>query len=237
MNDFDKALSIFKSDNKLYDIEKARASVNKSLPSIGIRYDNGVLLISHTWESDSRLLDKNDVRHVQKLTDNVGATFAGTPSDGMRLIDELQDYVLEDYDKFEEVADIDFHIKKLSKQMEEMSLKMTTRIFGVEILVAGYDNRNEPLLYKIDPSGNISSWSAYSIGKYQSESLDNLEENYDESINLSDAISLAMESITIDENMNYEPEDFQGCYISEEDGYNRIETKTIADNLNTGDKE
>lgn len=215
-------IALFQSDNKLYDMEKARESVKKSLPSVGLRYNDGVILISYVWDTQSDLIDKKGIRRVRRLTEEVGATFSGKVSDGQELMTKLQDSVLDDYDDFDKTNDIDYHTRQISSDMEDKSLQRTTRLFGVELLVGGFDNREHPCLYHLDPGGTVTPWYAYAIGKGQKSILEYLESKYTKSIDRNKAIQIGLRSLLNQLDQDFEPEDFQGCYISNE-GYNEID--------------
>jgi len=220
-------VALFKSDNKLYDMEKARESVRKSLPSVGLRYDDGVVLISYVWDTESNLLDKSGIRKVRKLTDEVGATFSGKVSDGQQIMTKLQDSVLEDYDNFDKTNDVDYHTKQISSDMEDKSLQRTTRIFGVELLVGGFDNRSQPCLYHVDPDGSMTCWYAYAVGRNQNSIIEYLEDKYNENIDKSEAIRIGLNGLLKNlDRANIEPKDFQGCYINNK-GYDEINNSRI----------
>lgn len=229
----DRALALFGSNDDLSTIEQVRNSIQKSLPAVGIEYNNGVLLMSHAWNQDTRLMKKNDIRHLRRLTDEAAVAFAGRSADGRKLINELREHAMEDYDEYDEIVDIKYHVEQISDQMVDFNLELISRPLGVELLVGGFDERG-PALYDIEPDGTVTSWSAYAIGRNQSQMLELLEQSYEQSCSLSEAKDLAVECLN---NKDVSAKDIHACKI-EESGFELIPDSEVRELLvKEGDEE
>lgn len=231
---YNKAISVFGSDNKLDRIEKLNKSINDSLPCIGITYDGGTLIISHAWKGESKLMRKSDIKLIFKISDEVACGFAGRTADARKLVEDIQDIAIDDVKKYGGVEDADYIVKKISSNIEDINLEMIYRPVGVSLLVGGYDGRNESCLYCVQTNGNITSWNAYSIGKNSENMNQFLESNYEEDISYSEAFDLAIDCL--DEFNDIETsENLQGVSV-EEDSFERIPTDEFSNKLNSGDK-
>lgn len=231
----DRALALFGSSDDLSTIEQVRNSIRKSHPAVGIEYKNGVLLMTQAWNQDTKLMKKDDIKHLRRLTDEAAVVFAGRPADGRKLINELREYTMEDYSEFDEIVDIKYHVEQISDQMVEFSMELISRPLGVELLVGGFDEIG-PSLYDVEPDGTVTSWSAYAVGRNQSEMLELLEESYEHNCSLSEAKELAVECLTLG-NEDIGSKDIHACRI-EESGFERIPDSEFEELLvEEGDKE
>lgn len=230
--DFEKAISIFNDPDKYHDIERAKLSIKKALPTTGIIYEDGLVIISQNWSGkESKLVNKKDIRHVRKMTDRIGASFVGRDSDGIRLMNSFQDNLIDKYKQYDEVPDLYHNMEMLVEEIENNNLRITNRIFGVGLIIGGYDNRDKPLLYYISPDGKITSWSAFYAGTNKKSGMEIIESEYDEKLDFDDSVTIAVRAIKSD-NQDHSPEDFQGCRITKENGYKKIQTQKFDEALN-----
>lgn len=215
----DRATALFGADNDMATIEKVRNSIKKSHPSIGIRYKHGVLLITQNWGSKTDLMDKDEIDYVKRLTDEAAVVHSGRSADGRKLVKDLRSYVMEDYDEYDCIDDLKYHVERLSQDIAGTSLELISRPFGAELLVGGYDGRGYPTLYDVEPDGTITSWHACAIGKNQDKIMDRLNDMYRSDLSSEEAKKVAIRCLNPDDNA--EPRDFQGCLI-EQDGFNEL---------------
>merc|ERR1719486_1404812 len=69
-----------------------------------------------------------------------------------------------------------------------------SRPFGVALLMAGLDS-GEPALYHMDPSGTYVRFKARAIGSASEGAQSMLQEKYNASMTLSEAVDLAMQTL------------------------------------------
>jgi len=70
------------------------------------------------------------------------------------------------------------------------------RPFGVAFLVAGWDEHFKFQLYHSDPSGNYGGWKATAIGANNQSAQSILKTDYNEKIEVKDALKLAMKVLS-----------------------------------------
>lgn len=232
---YGQAISVLESDNKLSRIEKLNKSIDSSLPCLGITYNSGTLLMSHVWDTESELMNKSDLDFVFKISDEVGAGFAGRSADARKLINDIKDFAIDDIKKYGGVEDADYIVKQISGNIEDINLELIYRPMGVSLLIGGYDGRKKPCLYCVEPSGNITSWKAYTIGRNSSEMNAYLESKYDSDMSSDDAFDLAINCLDKYNDIK-SPDDLQGVFI-ENDEYREIKTDDISEKLNSGENQ
>lgn len=98
-------------------------------------------------------------------------------------------------------------------------------------MIAGVDHAG-PKLYQVDPSGGFAAWKATAIGKNCESAKDFLEKRYDESMELEDAIQVAM--LTLKEGFEGEMNEhnIEVGIIDEADGKFRVlSTEEVKDRI------
>lgn len=231
--DVRKSLSILGIDGKIPNIEEIRNSIQESMPSVGLTYNEGVVLVSKSWETDSSLVNKEEIPITRQITENTAATFTGRTSDGRQIINKLRESMVNDYKEFGQVTDIDYHVREISKDIFNINNDIITRPYGVEVLVGGVDQRSEPKLYNIKPDGTVLSWYAYAVGKGHLDKRSYLKKEYEKNLTLDETMELVAKCFEMEDNQK--AEDFDGCYV-DGDGYTKMTSEYLAEYLNVGDK-
>jgi proteasome alpha subunit len=83
---YDRGITIFSPDGRLYQVEYAREAVKRGTPSVGVRTEEGVILAVDK-RSRSDLMEADSIEKLHKVADHVGIASAGHVADARRLID------------------------------------------------------------------------------------------------------------------------------------------------------
>lgn len=186
----DFSLTTFNSQGKLKQIENALKAVTNGETAVGIRYATGVVLAVEK-NIKSPLVDENSVRKIQKVSDHVGATYAGLSGDFRVLLQTARKQGLR-YDlAYEEPILMGNLARETAKIFQEFTQSGGVRPFGISLLVAGIDY-DGPQLFQLDPSGVYHEWRATSIGKNGPNAKIFLEKRYKENMDRDDAIHTAL---------------------------------------------
>ena len=89
---YDRAITVFSPDGRLFQVEYAREAVKKGSTALGIKFKDGVLLLSEK-KARSRLVEKNSLEKIQLVDDNVATVTSGLVADARVLIDFMCAYV------------------------------------------------------------------------------------------------------------------------------------------------
>lgn len=184
------SLTTFSRSGKLLQIEYALTAVSEGKTALGIKAKNGVVLCTDK-KLGTRLVDSDQVKKLEKLTDGCGLVYAGVGPDYRVLVSQArkkaQAYALM-YGEHKPVKGL---VQDLAAVMQEYTQSGGVRPFGVSLLVAGYDD-DGPQLFQVDPSGAYYGWKASAIGKNFKNSRSFLEKRYTEDLELDDAIHTAL---------------------------------------------
>jgi len=201
---YDRGITIFSPDGRLYQVEYAREAVKRGTASIGIRTADGVVLAADK-RSRSPLMEPTSVEKIHKADDHIGIASAGHVADARQLIDYARQQTQVNRLRYGEEIGIETLTKEVTDYIQQYTQVGGARPFGVALLIGGMEN-GEPRLYETDPSGTPYEWKAVAIGAERRDLQDYLEENYVEGADLAGGISLALETLASTDEEGLEPD-------------------------------
>src|SRR6056297_909768 len=190
---YDRGITIFSPDGRLYQVEYAREAVKRGTASIGIRAEDGVVLAVDK-RIRSPLLEGTSVEKLHKADDHIGIASAGHVADARQLIDFARRNSQTNRLRYGEPIGVETLTKEVTDHIQQYTQVGGARPFGVALIVGGIEN-GEPRLYETDPSGTPYEWKALAVGADRGEIQEFLEENYDEGGDLESGIVLALEAL------------------------------------------
>lgn len=190
---YDRAITIFSPDGRLYQVEYASEAVKRGWTTVGIRCREGVVLAVEKRRV-TRLQDVSSVEKIYKIDDHIAAAFAGIASDARILIEIAREYALLNKFLYDEPIDVEVLVKNICDIKQAYTQHGGVRPFGVSLLIGGVDKKG-PQLYMTEPSGVYVGYYAHAIGGGSQTVLDILEKKYSYDMTLPDAIKLALYSL------------------------------------------
>ncbi|USZ72625.1 archaeal proteasome endopeptidase complex subunit alpha [Natronosalvus halobius] len=190
---YDRGITIFSPDGRLYQVEYAREAVKRGTASIGIRTAGGVVLAVDK-RIPSPLLEDSSVEKIHKADDHIGIASAGHVADARQLIDFARRRAQVNHLRYGEPIGVESLTKEITDHIQQYTQVGGARPFGVALIVGGIEN-GEPRLFETDPSGTPYEWKALAVGAERGELQGFLEENYDEEADLDSGVALALEAL------------------------------------------
>ncbi len=213
---YDRGITIFSPDGRLYQVEYAREAVKRGTASIGIRAADGVVLLVDK-RIRSRLMEQSSVEKLHKADDHVGIASAGHVADARQLIDFARRDAQVNRLRYEEPIGVEALTKDITDHIQQYTQVGGARPFGVALLIGGLEN-GEPRLFETDPSGTPYEWKAIAIGSDRSDIQTFLENEYTEDISLEDAVGLALRAIGSVQEEGMEPSGVGAATVDAESG-------------------
>ncbi|WP_435317197.1 archaeal proteasome endopeptidase complex subunit alpha [Haloarchaeobius sp. TZWSO28] len=228
---YDRGITIFSPDGRLYQVEYAREAVKRGSASVGVRTPEGVVLAAER-RSRSPLMERDSVEKLHKVDDHIGLASAGHVADARQLIDVARREAQVNQLRYNESIGVETLTKAVTDHIQQYTQTGGARPFGVALLVGGVEN-GTPRLFETDPSGTPYEWKAIAIGGNREEIQSHLEDNYSEELGLEGGIDLAIEALaTPGDEEGFPPEGLAISTIDAETGtYRTLETDEIADRL------
>lgn len=185
---YDRAITIFSPDGRLYQVEYAVEAVKRGFTVIGIRCVDGVILVAEK-RMISPLLDDNTLEKIWKVDDHIGIGYAGLSPDARVLIEEARNICQIHRILYDEPMPVEALAMRISNIKQFYTLHAGARPFGVSFLIGGIDN-GRPVLTWTDPGGSYAGCYAYALGSGEQTAKEILEKEYKKDITIEEALKL-----------------------------------------------
>jgi proteasome alpha subunit len=226
---YDRGVSVFSPDGRLYQVEYAREAVRNGTAVVGVRGADGVVLAADA-RTRSPLLADGSVEKLHDVDGRLGAATAGHVADGRRVVDFARRRAQTERLRYDQPVGVEPLATAVADHVQEATQAGGTRPFGAGLLVAGLDGiaggqstGERPRLFEVDPSGAPSEWHATAIGGGADAAREHLEREYDADVGPLGARNLALAALatTIDDD-GFAPPDVT-LAVADADGYRSLD--------------
>ena len=191
---YDRAITIFSPDGRLFQVEYAIEAVRRGTTAIGVKSKEG--LIFAVEKRNLPLQDNIGSEKLFKIDDHVGCAIAGLTADARTLVDQARVHAQVNILSYDEKVSVLETTRDLCDQMQLYTQNAGVRPFGVSLLVGGIDPEDgEPQLYMTDPSGSYWGYFATAIGQGSPTAREFLSKEYDANLSLTDLQMLTLKAL------------------------------------------
>ena len=190
---YDRAITVFSPDGRLYQVEYAIETVRRGTIAVGIKTKNGIVIAAE--EKPRKLQISEIAQKIFQVDDHIGVAAAGYIPDARSQVDNARFFSQSNKLIYAEPVDVETVAKHLADQCQQFTQYAGVRPMGVSLIIGGIDNDNKTQLFLTDPSGTYISYDAVAIGAGFDLVTEFLEKNYKADISLEDASVLAAASI------------------------------------------
>lgn len=190
---YDRAITVFSPDGRLFQVEYAREAVKKGSTALGIKFKDGVALISEK-RIRSRLIEQNSVEKIQLIDDFIATVTSGLVADARILIDYSRVAAQQEKVTYGKMVNMESLVKKVADQMQQYTQYGGVRPYGVSMIFAGIDQIG-PRLFDVDPAGTINEYKAVAVGSGKEQVSAYLEQKYADDLKEGDAIALGIAAL------------------------------------------
>ncbi len=208
---YDRAITVFSPDGRLFQVEYAKEAVRRGATAIGMIAKDGVVLVAYK-SIHSRLILPESVKKIFNVDSHIAITASGLIADARRLVDMARIDAQRHRITYNEAPTVESIARSICDLMQVYTQYGGIRPFGVSLLIAGIDEL--PRLYEAEPSGAMTAYIADSIGANKKEVDEILEKNYKNSMTIDEAIALAIMSLKKTNEEKLMPENMEISYIN-----------------------
>ena len=189
---YDRAITVFSPDGRLFQVEYAREAVKTGSTSIGLVCKDGIVLLAHK-RMNSPLIVTDSHEKIFQIDGHVAASSSGLVADARKLVDfarvEAQKHKL----TFNEHIPTETLAKHVGDHIQFYTQFGGVRPYGVSFLIAG---ANDSLrLFETDPSGALFEYKATAIGSGKKVVEEIFEKEYKDGMSSQDGIKLALKAL------------------------------------------
>jgi len=201
---YDRGVTVFSPDGRLYQVEYAREAVRRGSPVVGVRTEAGLALAAEK-RVRSPLMEADSVEKVHRVDDHLGVATAGNVADGRRLVDLARRVAQRERLRYGDPVGVEALTKAVTDHVQEYTQTGGARPYGTALLVGGLDPDGSPRLFEVDPGGTPTAWTAAVVGADAGPIREFLEREYDPSATLEGAVDLALSALAHPSEEGLEP--------------------------------
>lgn len=190
---YDRAITVFSPDGRLYQVEYAIETVRRGTIAVGVKAKDGVVIAVE--EKPRKLQISETAQKIFQIDDHIGVAAAGYIPDARSQVDNARFFSQSNKLIYDEPVDVETVVKHLADQCQQFTQFAGVRPFGVALIIGGVNDDKKSQLFLSDPSGTYISYDAVAIGSGSEQVTEFLEKNYKSDISLEDASILATASI------------------------------------------
>jgi len=190
---YDRAITVFNPDGKLFQVQYAQEAVKRGLTALGIKVNEGVVLAAEK-RLPTKLVEEVSIEKIFQVDEHIGASASGLIADARALIDHARIEAQINRLRYDEPINVQTLAKRIGDIKQLYTQHGGVRPFGVRLLIAGVGD-DGPHLLETDPSGVVVAYKAHAIGGGEPTVREIIERKYDEKASLDDVILLALEAL------------------------------------------
>lgn len=190
---YDRAITVFSPDGRLFQVEYAREAVKRGTTAVGIKCRDGVALLVDKRIS-SKLLEPQSIEKIFQIDEHIGVATSGLVADARVLVDRARVEAQINRYTYDEAIDVEQLAKRVCDYKQTYTQYGGVRPFGTSLLIAGM-NGDKARLFETDPSGALLEYKATGIGAGRNAVMELFEKEYQENISLDDAILLGLKAL------------------------------------------
>ncbi len=197
MGGYDRTITMFSPDGRLYQVEYAREAVKRGTTAVGIKCKTGVVLLVDK-RVGSRLLEPSSIEKIFKIDEHIGVASSGLVGDARALVDRARVEAQINRVSYGEVIDVETLAKKLCDHMQTYTLFGGARPYGTALLIAGVEAAADGMhyhLFETDPSGTLLEYMATGIGIGRPAVMKLFEDEYKEGLSAEEAVLLGLKAL------------------------------------------
>ncbi|MFA6951906.1 MAG: archaeal proteasome endopeptidase complex subunit alpha [Candidatus Methanomethylophilaceae archaeon] len=190
---YDRGITVFSPDGRLFQVEYAREAVKKGTTTIGLKFKDGAILVVDKRVS-SKLVEPESIEKIYDIDDYIGCATSGLVADARVLVDEARKDAQVHKVNFGENISVEMLVKKVCDYKQQFTQYGGARPFGTSLLMAGIDDLGVHL-FETDPSGALVAYKATCIGSGRPVVMDMLEKDFKDKMSYDSALKLGLKAL------------------------------------------
>lgn len=223
---YDRAITVFSPDGRLFQVEYAREAVRRGATTAGLVYANGVVLIADRRIPNPKLAEPSSLEKIHQIDENIACATAGLVADARVLVDYARLAAQVNRVTYSEPMPVEMLVRRICDYKQQYTQFGGVRPFGTALLVGGYDDTGVHL-YETEPSGSMTSFKADSTGGNKGPVMELFEQKYRPGLDRDAAILLALEGLRAALDEGGSLAQVEVCTVQVGEGMNRLGAEEI----------
>jgi len=207
---YDRAITVFSPDGRLYQVEYAIETVKRGTIALGIKTKDGIVFAAD--ERPRKLQIVAEPQKLFKIDQHIGVAAAGYIPDARSQVDDARFFSQSNKIVYDESVTVETVAKHMADQCQQYTQYAGARPIGVSLIIGGIDvNGNS--LFLTDPSGTYIPYNAVAIGANSDKVTEFLKKEYKSEMTLEESKILAIAAINLVSNDTNNSEQIKICQI------------------------
>jgi proteasome alpha subunit len=218
---YDRAITVFSPDGRLFQVEYAREAVRRGATTAGVVYSNGVVLIADRRIPNPKLAEAASLEKIHQIDENIACVSAGLVADARVLVDYARLSAQINRVTYAEPMTVELLVRRICDYKQQYTQFGGVRPFGTALLVGGYDDSGIHL-FETEPSGSLTSFRAASTGGNKGPVMELFEQKYKAGMDRDTAILLALEGLRAGLDEGGSLAQVEVCTVQVDEGMTRL---------------
>lgn len=190
---YDRAITVFSPDGRLFQVEYAREAVKRGTTSLGVKSPEGIVLLVDK-KPTSKLVEPKSIEKIFEIDNHIGAATSGLVADARAIIERARTESQINKITYNEPIRVEALAKKICDMKQLYTQNGGVRPFGSALIIGGITKKGCKL-FETDPSGALIEYKATAIGSGRQPALEVFEKDYRDDLTLDEAIDLALDAV------------------------------------------
>ncbi|MCK9152065.1 archaeal proteasome endopeptidase complex subunit alpha [Methanobacterium alcaliphilum] len=190
---YDRAITVFSPDGRLFQVEYAREAVKRGTTSLGVKSSEGIVLVVDKRPT-SKLVEPKSIEKIFQIDEHIGAATSGLVADARAIIEKARIEAQVNRITYNEPIRVETLSKKICDMKQMYTQHGGVRPFGSALIIGGVNGKG-CRLFETDPSGALIEYKATAIGAGRPVAMEEFEKKYRDDMTLTEAIELALDAV------------------------------------------
>jgi len=189
---YDRAITVFSPDGRLYQVEYAIETVKRGTIALGIKTKYGIIFAADEKPRKFQVVEES--QKLFKVDQHIGIAAAGYIPDARGQVTDARFFSQSSKIVYDEPVSVETVAKHIADQCQQYTQYAGARPIGVALIIGGIDE-NGNSLFLTDPSGTYIPYNAVAIGADSDKVTEFLTKEYKAGMTLEETKLLAIASI------------------------------------------
>jgi len=191
---YDRAITVFSPDGRLYQVEYAIETVKRGTIALGIKTNYGIIFAADEKPRKFQIVEES--QKLFKIDKHIGIAAAGYIPDARSQVNDARFFSQSSMIVYDEPISVESVTKHIADQCQQYTQYAGARPVGVSLIIGGIDEHGNSL-FLTDPSGTYVPYNAVAIGAYSDKVTEFLIKEYKSEMTLEESKILAVAAVNL----------------------------------------